>query len=192
MSTGYSPVPELNLLKELEERVGNEFLAYGFEMRAYGDEDALRHGWSAEPEFLDRVKVFAVANGTGSLYALWRCDGRSDLATLPVVILGDEGDYGVVADSLRELLLVLAADSEVVAGSDVDPPYLLGHPDYRQELEYAEGELNGHTELLALLQREFGLTPSDDAQALMRAAHERHGSSFREWVEPFLAAPGWQ
>jgi hypothetical protein len=114
MREAYSPVPELNLLKEFEDRIGPVHYSAGFELREYGGDAAL-DTWSEHPEFLSRFIPFAQAGHTGSHYALWRCDDRADLAALPVVPVGDEGDLCVVARSLTELFRLLAVDSEPVA-----------------------------------------------------------------------------
>ena len=56
---------------------------------------------------------FAQANGSGSVYALWRVDDREDLGALPVVVLGSEGGFHVVARNLAELLQLLGFDAEI-------------------------------------------------------------------------------
>src|SRR5689334_19351679 len=91
VGTAYSPVPELNLLKGFQDRVGFEDYAEGFGLTDYNDTSGLRAGWSKDPGFLARLVPFAQANGTGSFYALWRLDDRADLAGLPIVVFGDEG-----------------------------------------------------------------------------------------------------
>ncbi|GHG99421.1 hypothetical protein GCM10018780_26100 [Streptomyces lanatus] len=68
--------------------------------------------YSPTPELnlLDRLIPFAYATHSGSFYALWRCDDRTDLATLPVIFFGDEGDLYVEAANLRELLRTRALE----------------------------------------------------------------------------------
>jgi hypothetical protein len=109
MSEAYSPIPELNLLKEFEDRIGPVYYSEGFELRGYGADSGL-HTWSEHPEFLSRFIPFAQANHSGSDYALWRCDDRTDLAALPVVLVGDEGHLYVIARDLKELFQLLAID----------------------------------------------------------------------------------
>ncbi|MGY0061147.1 hypothetical protein ACWY4P_32165 [Streptomyces sp. LZ34] len=53
MSAAYSPVPELNLLKELEDRVGGENISTGFDLREFGATTGI-DTWSQDPEFLDK------------------------------------------------------------------------------------------------------------------------------------------
>ncbi|MCZ1013123.1 hypothetical protein [Streptomyces noursei] len=56
------------------------------------------------------------ANASGSRYALWRVDDRAELATLPVVVFGDEGGIGLVARNLRELFQQLGCDRALHVG----------------------------------------------------------------------------
>ncbi|WP_406258418.1 hypothetical protein OIA45_01705 [Streptomyces chartreusis] len=70
MPTEYSPVAELNLLKEFQDGVGYENYADGFGLSEYGDMSGLVAGWSDDPEFTGRLIPFAQATGGGSFYAL--------------------------------------------------------------------------------------------------------------------------
>lgn len=172
MSEAYSPIPELNLLKEFEERIGPVYYSDGFELREYGADAGLAT-WSEHPEFLSRFIPFAQATGSGSDYALWRCDDRTDLATLPVVLVGDEGDLYVVARSLRELFRLLAIDSEPVSAVGFLEP------------ESGEEHSEGHQEFLSWLDRHFGLGPPEDLHALW-AARKEYDDRFRAWASRFI------
>lgn len=105
----YSPIPELNQLKACEDRQEGRWYADGFELRGFGHDFGLVH-WldtagaqdAAPPHQLSRLTGFADATGSGSFYALWYCDDRSDLATLPVIRFGDEGGLDVVGCGLRD------------------------------------------------------------------------------------------
>ncbi|WP_017591567.1 hypothetical protein [Nocardiopsis potens] len=192
----YSPVRELNLLKELEESLGNFRIADGFEMmREYGDDSGLRAGGPSDPEFLSRLIPFAQANGSGSFYALWRCDDREDLASLPVVIFGDEGGQGVAACDLRGLLL-LAEDSELGVDHG-DAPYFRGPTleEWKEELdedEYVDTEealaaiRKAREDYRAWLRENFDLTPPENIQDVLDEAHRRHGERFAAWMSPYL------
>ncbi|MFW5418172.1 hypothetical protein J0910_16290 [Nocardiopsis sp. CNT-189] len=193
----YSPVRELNLLKELDESLGNSPIADGFEMmREYGDDSGLRAGGSSDPEFLSRLIPFAQANGSGSFYALWRCDDREDLASLPVVIFGDEGGQGVAACDLRGLLLLLTEDSELAVDHDGEP-YFRGPTleEWRQELdgdEYIDTEealaaiLEAREDYRTWLRENFDLAPPESAEAVLEEARRRHGERFAAWISPYL------
>ena len=173
MSEAYSPVPELNLLKEFDDRIGPVFYSDGFELRAFGA-DAGLHTWSEHPEFLSRFIPFAQANGSGSDYALWRCDDRSDLATVPVVLVGDEGDLYVIARDLRELFRLLALDCEPLADFGFLDPEDVG--------EHSEG----HHEFVTWLHQSFGLAPPADPRELW-AGRKETDDRFRAWAGQFVA-----
>ncbi|OEV05038.1 hypothetical protein [Streptomyces oceani] len=164
MSDVYSPVPELNLLKEFEDSLGGRFFAPGFELFDY-DLDLDWFCGDAPDAYLDRLIPFAYATSSGSYYALWRCDDRTDLATLPVVFFGDEGDLWVEASDLRELFRSLAAEPD-------------DHED-RARLAPARERY------LAWLWEHFGLTPgdsSDDDEGVALAEYTRR---FADWVSEF-------
>jgi hypothetical protein len=179
MNASYSPVPELNLLKELQDRLGFENYAEGFGLSDYDDDSGLAAGWSKDSEFLAGLIGFAQANGSGSIYALWRLDDRTDLATLPVVVFGDEGGLHVVARDLRELFQLLALDSEISVDWD----------DAHFYSDAEEEHSNGHSAYVAWLAEHFGLTAPEDHEALVTAAQEEFGQRFAQWARPFL--PGW-
>lgn len=172
MSEAYSPIPELNLLKEFSDRIGPVYYSDGFELLEYGS-DAGLHTWSEHPEFLSRFIPFAQANGSGSVYALWRCDDRTDLATLPVVLVGDEGDLYVIARSLMELFQLLAVDSEPIGGIG-----FLAAGDVEEHSER-------HHEFLTWLNQSFGLEPPEDLDALWTGRKESD-DRFRAWVSRFV------
>ncbi len=175
----YSPVPELNLLKELEERAAGDFVADGFEMLDYGDPEPLS-GWPEDPAFRSRLVPFALANGSGSVYALWRCDDREDLATLPVVVLGDEGALAVAAETSRHLVLLLGADSEIGVDHGY-PPYLRGEPQ--------EEDTPRRARYRAWFQEHFGraLPTESEATAVLSDAQNRYAERFAQWSDRFLS-----
>ncbi len=175
----YSPVPELNLLKELEEQAAGDFVADGFETLGYDDPELLS-GWPEDPAFRSRLVPFALANGSGSVYALWRCDDREDPAALPVVVLGDEGALAVVAENPRGLVLLLGADSEIGADHGY-PPYLRGEPQDEHGPRRARYR--------AWLQEHFGrgLPTDSEVAAVLDGAQNRYGERFARWTERYLA-----
>lgn len=162
MSDAYSPVPELNLLKAFEDRVGGVFFSAGFEMHEYGANADLG-SWSKHPEFPSRFVPFAYANGSGSNYAFWRCDDRADLAGLPIAFIGDEGDLFIVARNLLELFQLLTIDDE-----GLDPDFVEEHSD-------------AHHEYVAWLDQTFGLRPPEDVDAL-RVARKDDDERFQAWL----------
>ncbi|MDX3224662.1 hypothetical protein [Streptomyces sp. ME19-01-6] len=176
MSDAYSPIPELNQLKEFTDRIGQVWYSEGFELCEYGV-DAGLDTWSEEPEFLAGLIPFALATRSGSHYALWRCDDRTDLATLPVVFVGDDGDLYVVARDLPELFQLLAIDEETL-----DP-------------DGVEQHTEGHQEYLTWLNETFALRPPEDLDALW-AGQKEYDERFKTWASRFvddsaLSASAW-
>ncbi|WP_449352804.1 hypothetical protein [Streptomyces shaanxiensis] len=176
MTTAYSPVEELNLLKGFQDRVGYENFARGFGLTEYGDISGLVAGWSRDPAFTGRLVPFAQATGGGSFYALWRIDDREDLATLPVVVFGDEGGEHVVARHVRELFQLLGFDEEISV-EHAKASF------YRDE---DEPHTDCHDEYVAWLDRHFGLPVAKDPVAVLAAAQAEFGERFADWIRPFL------
>ncbi|MEV7095376.1 hypothetical protein AB0M80_21290 [Amycolatopsis sp. NPDC051045] len=166
MSDAYSPIHELNLLKQFEDEVP-AFNLEGFELREYNDKKAIDSWLDSDgpnkQEFLDRLIPFARASWSGSVYALWRCDDRADLAGLPVVLLGDEGGLSVAARDLRELFQLLA----VIDEEDAD-----------------EEDLDDRQAYVDWLDQNFGLAPpDDDGEVIFQAARAEYGQRFAEWTQ---------
>ncbi|MFI1336032.1 hypothetical protein ACH4U7_39135 [Streptomyces sp. NPDC020845] len=166
MSDVHSPIPELNLLKEFSDRIGQVWYSAGFELCEYGV-DAGLDTWSEDPEFLAPFIPFARATRSGSHYALWLCDDRADLATLPVVFVGDDGDLDVVARNLLELFQLLTIDDETL------------NPDL------VEQHTDGHQDYLTWLNETFGLRPPEDIDAL-KAGLKEHDEQFKTWASRFV------
>ncbi|MFE5211945.1 hypothetical protein [Streptomyces sp. NPDC056600] len=170
----FASIPELRLLKEFEEGLGRRvYYASGFEAAEASAADELCT-WSEDPEFLDRFLPFGMANGSGSGYALWRCDGREDLGSLPVVLVGDEGDLYVVARNLRELFQLLALDRE---------PY--GEYGFLAPGDADEEHRQAHQEFVTWLNETFGLGPVADVDAQW-AARKEHDDRFQAWASRFV------
>jgi hypothetical protein len=184
MSAEYSPIPELNLLKDYEDRW---YVSQGFEFFEYNRRDAGLVEWfgvGSQPElhgWLDRLVPFAQATGSGSFYALWRCDDREDLATLPVVRFGDEGGLDIVASGLRDLFRLLALDDEWLRLPDEDE-------EEEEDEEEREARMEVRERYLDWLDRTFGLTWPEDPDAIQDAAMLEHGQRFADWLRQF--APG--
>ncbi|OPF83806.1 hypothetical protein VT50_0203200 [Streptomyces antioxidans] len=175
MDNPYSPIPELNLLRKFDDRFGTHSYADGFELLDYDDKNELK-GWLDDPknpshaEFFEQLIPFAHATCSGSSYALWRLDDRADLADLPVVFLGYEGDVWIHARNLRELLRLLPVARDV-AYEDEDLDELF--PARQQYLTW--------------LERNFGLTApgQDEEVAIGKAAMCAFGPPFATWLAQF-------
>ncbi|MFH9762521.1 hypothetical protein ACH4MJ_28835 [Streptomyces anulatus] len=180
----YAPIPALNLLKEFEDGV-EDYFAPGFELIAFGEDDG------GYPQLSDRIRPFAPATGSGSTYAIWLLDDRADLATLPVLLLGDEGGVHVVARELPELLRVLASGRSPMCGWDGVDYY-----DEREEEDGDEekggGEGDGYDPcpenpaFRAWLRDRFGLEAAEDPNAVVRAAGTELGDAFAAWIGPLV------
>lgn len=174
MDDTYSPIPELNLLKAFEDGVA-DFYAGRFALRGYlADLDAIA-SWSDDPDFIRRCLPFGRANSTGSIYALWKVDGRPDLADLPVIAFGDEGGICLVARDLRALLQILAQDGYVSVyhgGVSVDG-----------ESSEDFGHTPGNKAFTAWLDEHFGLTPAADPAAVIAAACVEYHDRFENWLD---------
>lgn len=168
----YSPVPELNELRELQDRFG--FLSYAFELIRFGDPREIEAGLSSDPDFVGRLTAFAYANGSGATYAFWRCNDRHDLASSPVVFFGDDGGEFVVARNLRELLQILGFDAEIYVRDD---ELVFDRNDERS---------GGHEEFVTWLQTHLGLMPAEDPGQIVAAAQAELGQSFAEWAGRYL------
>jgi hypothetical protein len=171
----YSPIPELNELKDLFDQAG-DFLADGFEMYDYDDKSMFLACDLTDPEFLSRLIPIAQANGTGSEYAIWRFDDREDLATLPIAVFGDEGGEHIVARNFQELLQLLGYDTEVMA--EIESAYY-----YRGDDDEHSG---AHELFVAWLRDRFGLAPTDDPDSIVKAAQDEFGERFHAWIEPYV------
>jgi hypothetical protein len=79
-SDPYSPVPELNLLMALQNRLGFETYADGFGLTDFGDTSGVEAGWSKNPEFLSRLVPFAQATAPGRCMP---CGALTTVATSP-------------------------------------------------------------------------------------------------------------
>ncbi|MEU9126391.1 hypothetical protein AB0C96_42480 [Streptomyces sp. NPDC048506] len=166
MSDAYSPIPELNLLKEFQDGLGGQFFSPGFELIEY-DRGLDWFCGDAPDAYLDRLIPFAYATSSGSYYALWRCDDRTDLATLPVIFFGDEGDLWVEACDLRELFRLLAVEPD--------------DPEDRARLASARQKY------LGWLHQNFGLTPHDGSDGAERESLTEYTRRFAVWVSEFAS-----
>ncbi|WP_409490889.1 hypothetical protein [Amycolatopsis sp. cmx-11-12] len=175
----YSPIPALNELKDLYDSA-SDFLADGFELYDYDDKERHFPKELDDPQFLSRLIPFAQANGSGSMYALWRSSDETDLALLPVVAFGDEGGEHVIARDFQDFLRLLGYDAEIMV--DHDSAYY-----FREEDDDHSGS---HDEFVEWLQQR-GLAPAEDPDAVVAAAQEVHGERFRAWITPFYEKIGW-
>lgn len=160
----------------------------------------LEAGWSKEPAFLDRLVAIAVANGSGSFYALWNPDNGSAPDQWPVVLFGDEGGEWVIARDLRELLRLSWLDIEPYIDHDQafffideededgeDDDLLAGDDDGDGDDDETDGRgseaIEAYREWLAEVAR---VEPVTDPDPVVERAQAEWQSSFDDWKRPFL------
>ncbi|EHK87539.1 hypothetical protein ACQPZU_11745 [Saccharomonospora azurea] len=171
MTDAFSPIPELNLLKAFHD-TQDDFFAVGFEMYGYGEDYYV----DPVPELAERLVYFAQANGSGSMYGIWRKDDRADLATLPVVAMGDEGGLHLVARDFRAFLRLLAS-----LPTDAEPDIDWDSFDIRD----GNDPVN-NTAFLAWLEHTFGLAPVADWRTLVDTTREELGREWVSWLRPIV------
>ncbi|MFD5905229.1 hypothetical protein ACFV6B_18985 [Streptomyces microflavus] len=174
----HAPVPLLEQLREFDGSV-DDYYAAGFELIPFGEDDG------GYPRLSERIRPFAQANGSGSTYAIWLRDDRADLATLPVLLLGDEGGVHIVARDLPELLRVVASGWAPMCGWD--------GIDYDDEREEADGEGGGgwdpcpaNPAFRIWLRDRLGLEAAEDPNEIVRAAGDELWDPFAAWIGPLI------
>jgi hypothetical protein len=178
----YSPVPALNELAGLQEQVGAVYLSRSFELLPdYDDKTMFEAVDLTDTDFTSRLIPFAMANGSGSEYAIWRVDDREDVVALPIVAFGDEGGEHVVARNLPELFQLLTAD--------VDP--IIGHDDVLFVPSEDDEPSGGHEAFVDWVRTRFGLEPTTDPAAIVAAAQHEYGARFHAWIGPFMERLGY-
>ncbi|MFT4233108.1 MAG: hypothetical protein QM606_10095 [Leucobacter sp.] len=164
---------DLQSLIDFDREHRSEYYADGFEFISDG-----RRGlatWSEDPEFLDALVPFALANGSGSIYAFWAIE--EDLSQCPIVVFGDEGGYHVVAGDLRDFLALLSYDIEITV--DFDEAYFYKDDD--------DEESGGAEAYAGWLGETFGIEPISDPDPIVEGAREQHQESFVKRVGGFLS-----
>lgn len=179
MSTAYSPVPELNQLKEFEDATGDSYYyASGFHLMEFNAPDVFSALSEDLPTLVaaltDQLIVFAKANGTGSMYALWRVDDRIALAALPVVVIGDEGGIFLVGRNLLELFQLLALDVEVTVGF-TDAGYV------GESARSNDAHSPHHEAYVAWLDQTFGLAAPGDPDIVVATAEAEYKEALNAW-----------
>ncbi|MCM2416628.1 maleylpyruvate isomerase family mycothiol-dependent enzyme [Streptomyces sp. RKAG293] len=160
---------ELNLLHDFQGSV-DDWYAPGFELCDFGC------GSGGYPEVADRLRVFALANESGSTYAVWLLDDRADLAQLPVVFLGDEGGVHLGARDMRQFFRIVASGWTPSANWKA-----IGYTDDRGT-DAGQGFWPANAAFRAWLRRHFGLEAAEDPNSVAVLTH---------WPDaPIRSAPG--
>ena len=170
-------VPEQLLrLLSFQEEVGYGTYSQGLTLDL-DEKSGLIHGWSTEPGFLEALFPFAMANASGSFYALWNASNTPNPATWPVVVFGDEGGEWVVARDVSELLAISTFDVEPMV-------------DYREVFFYKSDDDNWESPHIdryrAWLSENFAISSIEDPNPLIADAQDVWQEKFEVWKTPFL------
>jgi hypothetical protein len=138
--------------------------------------DDLKH-WSTDPGFLNSVKAFAQANGTGSTYAFWEDEKGKSLDEIPIVVFGDEGGIHVVAENLLQLMHLLSFDAEISV--DHEEVYF-----YKDEDDH-EGT-DDNEAYCEWLKKNFNLAKLTDTSKIINKAQQKYKITFDAWVKLYM------
>lgn len=168
-------------LVELQNDLGAEVFAEGFALTV--DDKGLFKGFCTpsgkpiaskanEKKFLEALSPIAQATGTGSVYATWNDGSTKAVEDMPVVVFGDEGGVHVVAENLRDLLAIVAADVEPMVDWD-------GVSYYRAPDHEPSAEIDAYR---AWLTTTLGIKATSKPDALVKKAQKRYGAAFTTWT----------
>ena len=140
-----------------------------FEICDRGKKDA--EGWfPGDAETQDKIAIFG-RGSTGSSYALWLVPNPNPYGA-PVVLLGSEGEFLVLASNALEFCRLLG-----LGYSEVESDDLSGPP---QEWPETEG-------LRTWLSDRFGITFPTNGEGIVLEARERH-PDFASWMHAWQTA----
>jgi hypothetical protein len=178
-------LPELlEKLVAFQNDVGIEMFAEGFALTV---EDKGLFKGSCKPDgkpvaskakakgFLDALSPIGAATGTGSVYAVWNTGASKKLEDMPIVVFGDEGGIHVVAENLKDLLTIVAADVEPMVDWD-------GVSYFKASDHEPSPEIGAYRAWLAENVGVRGLTKAD---AVVKKATKRYGAAFHKWMKSF-------
>lgn len=151
----------------LEQSFSECFYLYHF------DKSGLKN-LSSNENFLNHIIEFATANCTDSSYAFWVIN--DDLGVCPVVVLGDEGGYHIVAENILDLMQILTYDAEISV--DEDSAYFHRDEDWHEQSENAELYRNW-------LKSNFNIDPTDDPAFLINKAQKKYKKQFDKWMKQY-------
>ncbi|WAC74738.1 hypothetical protein OU995_08570 [Roseateles sp. SL47] len=178
------PVPEeLSRLLAFQNDLGTQYTESLY--LTLSETHGLVHGWSSEPAFLERLVAFAVANGSGSFYALWNPEDGSLPSQWPVVVFGDEGGEWVIASHVRDLLQLAALDVEPYVAHDRVFFYIDEDDDEEEDDEDSEFD-EGIDAYRDWLKSTLGLKAVEDPAPVVDTAQARWQAAFDDWKRPFL------
>ncbi|RZL44386.1 MAG: hypothetical protein EOP00_20055 [Pedobacter sp.] len=172
---GYEMPHELKLLKQFQDDFGH-YYADGFMLRA--EDKSAVSSWSENPDYLVRLVPFALANGTGSFYAIWNNGTEKKLIEMPVVVFGDEGGVHIVAENTLQLMHLLTYDTEITV--DFDKTYF-----YKTDEFYQESD--DHLEYVNWLSTNFKLNIIENPDSIIENAQLKYKEEFDKWFAQYYS-----
>lgn len=136
-------------------------------------------------EFVERIHIFANANGSGSEYAFWQHTDDTSLENAPIVVLGDEGGIHVVAQNFKEWLSLLTLDCEITALPDDAYFYQMTDKE-KAEYNWQPSEYAGAYQEWASGEQGLGNVDVERANMIIQNAQARYGDEFSVWCNQFF------
>jgi hypothetical protein len=174
----------LTKLIAFQNDVGIEMFAEGFALTV--DDKGLFQGTCTsdgkpvaskanEKRFLAALSPIGAATGTGSVYAVWDDGASKKVEDMPIVVFGDEGGVHVVAENLKDLLTIVAADVEPMV--DWDGVSYFKTPD-----DEPSPEIGAYRAWLA---ENVGVRSVPKPDAIVKKATKRYRGAFEKWMKSF-------
>lgn len=167
--------PELEALRTFDARIGKDWFSQGFELYPALGGTGMLSTYSTDKNFLDGFVEFAQAGSGGSTYAFWTAQ-EPDLSKAPVVIFGNEGGAHIVAENIKDLLAILACDTE--PSCDWDKVYYFKNED-DEPSTYAREYGNWISD-------KFGIHVPVTADEIVKKAQEKHQVEFKQWFSIYM------
>jgi hypothetical protein len=175
---GHEIPHELLLLLEFQDKSGTDIFSVGFEL-ACNFKEGLSYRWSKDPDFLNDLFPFAIANRSGSFYAFWNKSASSQLMEMPIVLFDVDGGEHIVAEDLSQLLQILTYDAEPT----VDQEAVRFPRDAEQYKPSPKLD-----QFKTWIKETFNVDEVENPELIVRVAQEKHQQSFNDWKVQYLEA----
>ncbi|MBT29931.1 MAG: hypothetical protein CMO01_09755 [Thalassobius sp.] len=174
----HKPIPEIliGLLNFTNTIAIDDWFSQGFEFEV-DEENYMLKTYSLEEEFLTSLIPFALADGTGSVYAFWLKNKENSLENTPIVAFGSEGGYHIISESIDDLLKILTFDTEVYVDHD-DVSYFKSEDDEPSKFikEYQNWLLEN-----------YQISATNNPDEIVQKAREKYQKEFEKWMNKFLS-----
>jgi hypothetical protein len=167
---------ELLQILEFQSKSGGDVFSEGFGLSS-NVKQGLYYGWSKNPDFLNNLFPFAMANRSGSFYAFWNNSTTANLNDMPIAIFGDEGGEHIVAEDFLQLLKILTYDSEPMVDHDAVMYY-------KDEEQYRPSpKLDSFKRWI---KEAFDIDSIDSPDELVNLAQKKYQGAFNDWKLKYL------